>query len=156
MDEARLVRLPPYRVVRLPYRGPRPPAGEFFAHWRALHRWAAERGVRSVLPDVEMIGYEPPGGVPTPGRFEYEACLPIGEDAEPPPLDDGVSIGWTPGGEYVLCTGELREFPELYRAARRYAVARGLAMERGGIEFYRPHPADENSFLMDIGVHLHG
>lgn len=153
MEEPRVVHLPPYRVVRMVYRGARPPAPEFFAHWRALNGWIADRGIRSALADVEMIGFEPPGGVPTPGRFEYEACIPVNDDIAAG--DEAVSIGWTPGGDFVLCRGELREYPELYKASRRYAVAHGLAMDRGGIEFYRPHPTDPNSFLLDIGVHLH-
>lgn len=162
MDEPRLVDLPAYRVVKRRYEGPRPPADAFFAHWRALHRWAAGHGIASAAPGIVMIGYEPPGQAG--GRtFAYDACIPVAEDFALPELEaDDVGavreppvLGRTPGGRYVLCAGELSELPYLLREARRFANARGLATERGGIEIYRPHPADPDSFRLDVGCRLH-
>ncbi len=153
MDEPRLVDLPAYRVVKRRYGGPRPPSDAFFAHWRAFHRWAAGHGIASAAPGIVMIGHEPPGQAG--GRdFAYDACIPITDD-NTPPIDDGVEAGWTPGGRYVLCAGDLTELPYLLREARRFAAAQGLAVERGGIEIYRPHPTDPDSFRLDVGCRLH-
>ncbi len=153
MEEPRIVELPAYRVVKIRYEGPRPPAPEFFAHWRLTNRWAADHGIVGAIHDIVMIGYEPPG-VAGGGRFfVYDACIPVGEGMTLP--DGRAELAWTPGGRFVMCSGELRELLYLYREARRYAAAHGLAIERGGIELYRSHPLDPRGYLVDAGCRIH-
>lgn len=152
MEEPRLVTRPPIRVLRRWYRGERPPAPAFFAHWRNLNAWARAAGIESSIDGVAMVGYEPPGG-PGVHDFVYAACLPVTAGTDAP--DDTVDAGELPGGRFVLCAGDLTELPELYKAAKRYAVAQGLAFERGGIEIFRPDPANPATYRVEAGCRIH-
>ena len=71
------------------------------------------------------------------------------------PDDDAAEIDTIPAGSYVLCRGELPETPKLFRAARRYAAQHGLAVERGGIEIFRPDPRDPQRLVIDAGCRIH-
>jgi hypothetical protein len=153
MDPPRVLQLPAYRVVQMPYTGGRPPAAAFFDHWRRFQGWCARRGLRSVLSDVALIGYEPPGR-PGARAFLYQVCVPVTEAYQPD--DEAAAIASIPGGSYVLCRGELPETPRLFRAARSYAAQQGLAVERGGIEILRPVPDNPEWLVVDAGCRVHG
>lgn len=152
MDDARLVDLPLIHVLRRWYRGERPPAKAFFAHWRDLNAWARAAGLETGVEGIAMIGYEPPG---PPGLrdFVYSAGLPVA--AGTPGADDSVEPGEVPGGRYVLCAGDLTELPELYKAAKRFAVSQGLPFERGGIEIFRPDAANPATYRVEAGCRIH-
>ncbi len=152
MDEPRIAELPTRRVVRRWYRGPRPPAPEFFTHWREFHAWARDAGISSTDPDLAMVGCEPPG-VAGLRDFVYAACIPAGDEVTPD--DASVEVGWLPGGRFVLCGGELTELPDLYRAAKRLATSRGLPYERGGYEFFRPLPDNAATYRVEAGYRIH-
>ena len=153
MEEARIVELPAYHVVRLRYEGASPPAPGFFAHWDRFNDWAAQQEVKSPIDDVWAIGYAPPGPVGSQ-LFVYDACIPVAPDVRPVGLP-GLELGDLPGGRFVLCAGIIREFPALLYAAKRYAMAHGLAIERGYIELYRPHPDDAEVHPVDAGYRIH-
>ena len=152
VDPPRVVRLSDCRVVQMVYAGARPPAAEFLTHWRRFRDWTARHGLQSALSDVAMIGYEPPGP-PGSRAFCYRACMPVPEGYRPD--DDAAEIDTIPAGSYVLCRGELPETPQLFRAARRYAAEHGLAVERGGIEIFRPDPRDPQRLVIDAGCRIH-
>lgn len=152
MGEAQLVERKAVRVLRRWYRGQRPPARAFFAHWRDLNAWARAAGIEVGVEGATMVGYEPPG-VPGLREFVYLAGLPVGPDIEAP--DDTVEAADVPGGRYVLCEGDLTELPELYKAAKRYAVAQGLPFERGGIEIFRPDPGNPSTYRVEAGCRIH-
>lgn len=136
------------------YTGARPPAAAFFDHWRRFRGWCARRGLRSASSDVALIGYEPPGRPGARRAFLYLVCVPVTEAYQ---LDDeAATIGSIPGGSYVLCRGELPETPRLFRAARRYAAQHGLALERGGLEVFRPVPGNPERLVVDAGCRVHG
>lgn len=150
MEPPRIETVPAMRVVRRIYRGARPPAPEFYEHWRELHAWIREHGVVRSDPSIVMLGHEPPG---KPGlqAFEYHACIPTDDPID----DDAVEIGSFRGGTFILVRGDLSEIPSLYREARGYAARHGIAFERGGIEIYRPNPKNAMSYIMDAGVGVH-
>jgi len=135
------------------YTGARPPEAAFFDHWRRFRGWCARHGLKSALSDVALIGYEPPGR-PGAHAFLYQVCVPVTEEYQPD--DEAVTIGSIPVGPYVLCRGELPETPRLLRAARRYAAQHGLAVERGGIEVFRPVPGNPVRLVVDAGCRVHG
>lgn len=85
----------------------------------------------------------------------YDACVPVGAGFVLPAGDDGMELDNLPGGRFVLCRGIIREFPFLYDESRRYAMQRGLALERGGIERYLPHPPDSEVHPVDAGYRIH-
>jgi hypothetical protein len=97
-----------------------------------------------------MIGFEP-AGRPGVRGFEYHACIPTDDAID----DDSVEVGTLRGGKFILVRGELAELPSLYREARIYGGHHGVAFERGGIEIYRPHPKNPESYIVDAGVGIH-
>jgi DNA gyrase inhibitor GyrI len=159
MDEARVVELPWYRVVKLRYEGPPPPSPAFLEHWDRFNAWTERHNVKSVHDDVWAIGYQPPLLRATRSMYRmeslvYDACVPVGGDFVLPE-GEGFEMDQLPGGRYVLCRGIIREFPLLYQEARQYAMQRGLAVERGGIERYLPHPPESEVHPVDAGYRIH-
>lgn len=152
MDEPSVADLPSYHVVRLRYEGQRPPSEAYFDHWRRLNAWAVAEAVESSVDGVLAIGYEPPGVLH--GNYVLYACIPVTEDFKPSGLE-GLELAWLPGGRYILTAGLLAELPLLHRESRRYAASHGLAVERGGIELYRPRSPDSNVQAVDAGVRIH-
>jgi hypothetical protein len=159
MDEPRIIELPAYHVVKLRYEGPPPPNRTFLEHWDRFNAWTEQHAVNSVYDDVWAIGFQPPvlGATPSMYRGEplvYDACFPVGPDFALPE-DDGFEIDDLPSGRFVLTQGIIREFPLLYQESRHYAMNQGLAIERGGIELYLPHPDDSEVHPVDAGYRIH-
>ncbi len=153
MEEARIVELPSYHVVKLRYEGPPPPDPAFVEHWKRFNLLAGGSQLRSYVDDTQAIGYAPP--VPYDGpAFVYESCLPVAPDFVGEALDE-LEVGEVPSGRFVLCAGPINELPTLLRAARRYAMSRGLAIERGRIELYRPIPPGTDVTPVDVGYRIH-
>jgi DNA gyrase inhibitor GyrI len=153
MEEPRIVQLPAYRVVKLRYQGPPPPAREFLDHWRLFMSLAERAGVRSQAARVQAIGYAPP----LLGAYDvlvYDSCLPVADDFDATPLVE-LDVGVVPGGRYVLCAGPVTELPDLLQEAKRYAMAHGLAIERGRIEIYRPIAPGDSETPVDVGYRIH-
>jgi hypothetical protein len=153
VEEPRVVELEACRVVKLRYEGAPPPDPAFFAPWDRFNEWAAEHDVKSNRDGVWAIGYAPPGRMASE-RIEYDACIPMDEAFAPAGLE-GLDLGVTPGGRYVLCAGDIMEMPLLLRAAKRYAMAQGLAIERGWIELYLPHAEDSEEHPVGAGYRIH-
>jgi hypothetical protein len=108
--------------------------------------------VQSTVEDLWAVGYAPPGPVASP-TLVYYSCVPATHDFVPEGLP-GLELGDLPGGRFVLCAGLIQEFPVLFQAAKRYAMSHGLAIERGYIEIYRPHPDDPDIHLVDAGYRV--
>ncbi len=154
MEEPRVVALPAYHVVKLRYRGPPPEAPEFLEHWRRFNEWA-EAHAKSPVEDVWAIGYASPGPVASP-VIDYDSCVPVPEGFVIEDGPPGLELASLPGGRFVLCAGEIKEdFQLLLRAAQRYAMSHGLAIERGWIDIYRPHPGDADVHPVDVGYRIH-
>ena len=159
MDEPRIVELPPYRVVALRYEGPPPPDARFFELWDRFNAWASARQVKSVVEGVWAFGYMPPlPGATTliyhASTIVYDVCVPVGRDFSEPD-DEGFKLCDLPGGRFILCAGDIQEFPFLYRASRRYAMNHGLPIERGGVERYLPHAEDSDLHPVEAGYRIH-
>jgi len=152
MAAPRVVDLPGYRVVKLRYAGPPPPATPFLDHWQRFNVITNRLRLASRVPEVQAIGYAPPDLAPD-GVLVYDACLPVGEDVAGEHED--LELGNVPGGRYVLCAGPITELPLLLEDARRYAMSHGLAIERGRIEIYRPIPPDADLTPVDVGYRIH-
>lgn len=153
MKEPRVVELPEYRVAKLRYAGPHPPAEEFLDHWRLFMGLAAQLELSSQIEGVQAIGYAPPVLV-SRDVLVYDSCLPLATDFDATGIVQ-LDIGVVPGGRYVLCSGPVTEVPELLAAAKRYAMAHGLAIERGRIEVYRPLREGTEETPVDAGYRVH-
>ncbi len=152
MEEPRIVQLPAYRVVKLRYRGPPPPAPAFLEHWRRFTNLAALFKVASQVEGVQAIGYAPPELL-SDDLLVYDSCFPIADDY----ANEGteLEVASLPGGRFVLCAGPIVDLPDLLQAAKRFAMSQGLAIERGRIELYRPLPPGAEVTPVDVGYRLH-
>jgi DNA gyrase inhibitor GyrI len=159
VDEPKIVNLPAYRVVKARYKGPPPPDAAFLEHWDRFNAWTERHNVKSVYDDVWAIGFQPPTERATTSMYRmellvYDACVPVSSDFVLPD-DEGLELDDLPGGRFVLTRGIIREFPLLYQESRHFAMNQGLAIERGGIERYLPHPDDSEVHLVDAGYRIH-
>lgn len=153
MEEPRVVELSAYRVVKLRYEGPPPPDAAFFEHWRRFRELTDRLAIGSAVEDVEAIGYAPPFAYAGRDSVVYDACVPVAPDFAGEL--DGLELGDVPGGRYVLCAGPVTELPLLLQRAKRYAMAHGLAIERGWIELYRPLRDGVDVVDVDVGYRIH-
>jgi hypothetical protein len=154
MEEPRVVELPAYHVVKLRYEGPPPPDQRFFDHWRRFRELTERLGLSSQAEGVEAIGYAPPLLLP-PDVLVYDACLPVEPGFDRRGLGE-LEVSDVPGGRYVLCAGPVTELPVLLQAAKRYAMSRGLPIERGRIEIYRPLLEGADVTPVAAGYRVHG
>ena len=148
----RIVELRPRRVAGLRFEGAAPASAGIVEHWRRFHECVERGKLRSADPDVLAIAYTPPGRVG--GPMVTELCVPVDDGFRAEPASGART--WTlPGGRFVLVAARLEEIRELHREARGYAAAHGLAVERGGIEIYRPSPTDAAGPRVEAGVRIH-
>ena len=154
MEEPRVVELPSYRVVKLRYMGPPPPSAAFLEHWQRFTELAARCQVASEIEDVQAIGYAPPELLAN-DLLVYDSCYPVAVEYTNEALD-GLELGVVPGGDYALCAGPIVDLPLLLQAAKRFAMTRGIAIERGRIELYRPLPRGADVTPVDVGYRVHG
>jgi hypothetical protein len=153
VEPPRVVDLPSYRVLKLRYLGAPPPDPAFLEHWQRFRDLTDRLRVASSVPAIQAIGYAPPV-LARSDELVYDACLPIARELSAEELGE-LELGDLPGGRYVLCVGPITELPLLLQQAKRYAMAHGLAIERGRIEIYRPAPPGEEVTPVEVGYRVH-
>lgn len=152
LQRTRIVELRPRRVAGLRFEGAAAAYAGIVEHWRQFHDCVESGTLRSSDSDVLAIAYMPPGRVG--GPMVTELCVPVDEGFRAEPAS-GASTWSLTGGRFVLVAGHLEEIRELHRQARGYAAAHGLAVERGGIEIYRPSPTGGAAPRVEAGVKIH-